>query len=254
MYNTTDFYGQQTGWHSEGAGSSLDKFSLQLSHAPSKIKKKWQLSSHSSGGHTAWGLKSCLSSCAPVIMALTLGCVILLWIIALITDGPDEMRNCVVLWPIVAGVVAIAILFVVLRCVEFCLKSGAKQKNQKTIKEPLGKKDSLRVPRRQGSSAECSTTDLEIDDKHISIVIAYIFLAFALFCVMIGSVIQFYTLDSSCYHHLEETVSELLLGYEVLAYTSVVILSVIGCVMVCSCLGIIIRCLTRDIIDDTTCK
>jgi len=150
----------------------------------------------------------------------------------------------------VAGVVAIAILFVFLTCVEFCLKPGAKQKDQKTIKEPLGKRDSLRVPRRQGSSPEYSTADLETDDQHICIVIAYVFLAFALFCVMIGSVIQFYTLDSSCYEHLEETVSELFLGYEILAYTSVVILSVIGCVLVCSCLGIVIKCWTRDMIDD----
>jgi len=248
MYNTTDVYGQQTGWHSDNAGSSIDKFSLQLSYAPSKIKKKWQVSSYSSSGHTVKGLKSCLSSCAPAIMALALGCVILLWIIALIADGPEEMRNCVVLWPVVAGVVVIAILFVILRCVELCLKPGANHKNKMT-EEPLGKRDSLRVPRRQGESAECST-DFETD-QHISIVIGYIFLAVALLCVMIGSVIQFYTLDSRCYHHLEDTVSELLLGYEVLAYTSVVILSVIGCVLVCLCLGIVIRCGTRDLVADT---
>jgi len=146
-----------------------------------------------------------------------------------------------------AGVVFIAVLFIFLRCAEFCLKLGRRRKKQKTVGQPLEMRDSLRMSWQTGTIPENGFSDNGSDHPHICIVSFYLLLVFALFCVMIGSVVQFYSLDSACYHHLQETVSELLLGYEVLAYTSVVILSMLGCLLVCLSLGIVINCCTRDI-------
>jgi len=251
MYNTTDVVEQQTGCPSGSVGSSVDKFSLQLSY-PSIVKKNKWLLGNSSSGHTIRGCKSCLSSCTPVIIILAIGCTILLWVLALIADGQEEMRSCAALWPTVATVVFIAIIFVFLRCAEWCLKSRVKQKNQMPVEEPLGNRDSLKVLNREETSPENISVEPGKDHQHMCIVISYACLGFALFCVMIGSVIQYFSLESSCYKHLHETVSDLLLGYEVLVYTSVVILSVLGCFVLCLCLGIVINCWTSDILDATS--
>jgi len=245
MYNTNDVHGQ-TSMYSGSDRSTVDKFSLQMSYAPSILKNINWLDDNGSTAETVREITSCLSSCAPIIMALILSCVIILWVVALIADGPNEMHNCVILWPILAGVLFIAVLFIFLRCAEFCLKRGRHRKKPKTVGEPLGMRDSLRMRRLSSTIPEDGYPNYRSDNWHIWIAMSYLLLVFALFCVMIGSVVQFYSLDSACYHHLQETVSQLLLGYEVLAYTSVVILCMLGCLLVCCCLAIVITCCTQD--------
>jgi len=178
------------------------------------------------------------------MIALALCCVIVLWVVGIIADGPDEMKSCVLLWPLVAGVLSIAILFLFLKCAEHCLKMRKSRKNKKTLGEPLGFRDSLRMYNHKPPTQESIIPMIYGYEQPICIILSYAFLLFALFCVMIGSVVQFYSLDSVCYHHLQETVSELLLGYEVLVYTSLVVLSIVGCCLVCLFTAIVINCCT----------
>lgn len=236
MYNTTEIKNSTNS--GSGGSVSADNFSLQMSWAPSILKNNIWFNDNSSGPTRRCGLRSCLSSCATIIMGLALGFIIVLWIVALIADGPDEMHTCVILWPVIAGVLIIVFLFICLRSAEYCMNLKKLRQNLKTVGEPLGMRDSLR---RNKHSETDNPPKYVFYHQHICIIVSYAFLAIALFSVMLASVVQFYSLDTDCYQHLENTVNELLLGYEVLAYTSVVLLSIFGCFFVCICSAILIN-------------
>jgi len=239
MYYTTEVAGKISLNSASIGSSSVDKFIL----SPSILKVRPKISENNTSTiETVKGLRNCMSTCASLITAFALTFVIVLWVVALVVDGPDEMHNCVLLWPIVTAVLVIAFLFIFLRCTECCLKMRHSRKNKKNVGEPLGMRDSLRNYKSKTETHILSFSPVMSYEKPRCIIMSYAFLVFALFCVMLASVVQYFTLDTNCLDHLQETVSELLLGYEVLAYTSVVVLSMVGCFVTCFCMAIVINC------------
>jgi len=182
-----------------------------------------------------------------VMIALALIFVIVLWVMALIADGPDETHICATIWPVVAGVLFVAISFFVLKIVELYLKERVKRKNTEEQKSTIDElKDSgnysLRLDVGRRSDPEPISLLLEYK-QHPCMGYCYFFLAFSLFVIMIVSVVQYFSLSSDCYHHLRHNIDELLLGYQVLAYLSVIVLSIMGFILLCCVLAIIIhRC------------
>lgn len=237
MYQTVDRLKTSGATHQQG-NSFSEKFSIRSSY-DNVIFKNQGLKAKGSGSETTlesvhW-LKDFCTTFLSVNIGLALTFVIVLWLVALIADGPDEMHSCVIIWPVVAGVLAIAVLFLILKVAEFFLKERVKKRN---IKETKIGFDSLRLDSRRGSDP----ANFSVYHRHSFIGVCYIFLAFSLFVIMIVSVAQYFSLSSSCYHHLEHNVEELLLGYQVLAYLSVVVLSIVGCLLSCFLLGIVINC------------
>lgn len=180
-----------------------------------------------------------------VIIALALAFVIVLWLMALIADGPDETHSCVIIWPVIAGVLAIAVLFLILKVVDFCLIERAQKRYINETVKAVEENDSLRLDSRRRSDPAI----FSVYHRHSFIPVCYIFLVFSLFVIMIVSVAQYFSLSSSCYHHLEHNVEELLLGYQVLAYLSVVVLGIVGCLLSCFLLGIVINCCSSKHVD-----
>merc|ERR1719285_750756 len=154
------------------------------------------------------------------------------------------MTSCAALWPVVVSVLVVTLLFIVLRCVEYWLKR--KHKDVKKPKSPLGVEDSLSKQQEPQVQQVEDTTDNFIPYyQHMGIILSYTVLIFIVFCIMIASVVQYFSLSSECYHHLEHTVMDLLLGYQVLAFTSIVVLSIFSCFLVCILLAIGINCCTH---------
>jgi len=254
MYHTTDVAGgvkRGSRQNSGGEGATADeKFSLKFSYAPYFFRwKKYAYSETASTVSTAKGLRDCFTTCILLLMALCLTFVIVLWVVALIADGPDETHSCVILWPIVAGVLIISVLFIFLGGLEYCLKELHRRRNLREAKarSPLGLKDSLQVDgqkRKKGN--EIPGRAYIVYQQHICVTCTYFLLTLSLLCVMIASVAQYFTLDSSCYEHLQINVEELLLGYEVLAYMSAVVLSLLSCILVCLLFGVIVKCIIRE--------
>jgi len=251
MYHTTDVNGEvKSGLGSNSGGESAgidEKFSLQFSYATNIFGwGKQPLSDSASTVVSTKGLKDCCTTCISILVALCLTFIIVLWVVALIADGPDEFHSCVILWPIVAGILIISVLFILLRGGEYCIRELHRHRNLRKAAEgapigPLGVKDSLKI-HRQGE-VEAPVKNFVVYEQHTCVSVSYVLLTLALFAVMIASVVQYFTLDSSCYTHLQDNVEELLLGYEVLAYMSVVVLSLLSCVLSCLLFGIIVRCL-----------
>jgi len=230
-------------------GSSYsDKLSLRSSWAPI-IWKRSELKAMGSGSettlHSVQGVTDCCITFLVVMIALALIFVIVLWIMALIADGPDETHICATIWPVVAGVLAIAISFFVLKVVELCLKKRLRKKNIEEQKSTIDEsKDSgnysLRLDITRRSDPEPTSILLEYK-QHPCIGGCYLFLTFSLLVIMTVSVVQYFSLSAACYHHMEHNIDELLLGYQVLAYLSVVVLSIFGFILSCFVLAVVIH-------------
>jgi len=251
MYRTVDRRKKDLALNQTGTASSLsEKFSLRSSWAPI-IWKSRELRPVGSGSETTLnsvrGITDCCITFLLVMIALALTFVIVLWIMALIADGPDETHICATIWPVVAGVLAVAISFFVLKIVELYLKEKVKKKNTEEQKSTIDEsKDlgnyslSLRLDIGRRSDPEPVPILLEYK-QHPYVGGCYFFLTFSLFVIMIVSVAQYFSLSSNCYHHLRHNIDELLLGYQVLAYLSVIVLSIIGFIFSCCVFAIIIH-------------
>jgi len=242
MYKTTDYNVSNTIVPKEGTATNdyADNMVEEITFRKLFYLNKSELSDSFSSTRSVKSLKDCCTIFLSVICALTFSFVIVLWVVSLIADGPDEMHGCVVLWPIVAGTLLIAVLFLLLRCGEYCCK-----RRQSVENEPLGQKDSLKKQRDKESDIPISKFWF-FKQKNRCVIKSYFLLSLALFCIMVASVVQFFTLDPDCYKLLSREVSELLLGYEVLAYASVVVLSILGCFITCFLIGVFIYCCSNS--------
>jgi len=210
--------------------------------------RKYQTSDSATTTSTADGLRDCFTTTILLIVALCLTFIVVLWLVSLIVDGPIETHRCVTLWPIVAGVLIICFLFLSLGSCDYCIWKLNRRRNMRTAWErsTLGQNDSLQIERRQNIGSTVGGTNGGYNvayQQHSCVSWCYLFLTIALFCLMISSVWQYFSLDSSCYSELKVNVEELLLGYELLAYMSTVVLSLISFVLLCCICGIFLKCL-----------
>lgn len=187
--------------------------------------------------------RRCCGTMITIILVLSITFIIVLWVVALIIAGPDETHSCVILWPIIAGVLILGASFAILRIGEWCIKKRRKKLRKKA---PFGNhKSSLEArpttttgpPTSSGRSSGASSSGLVPYVRNSKFYVCYIVLAFLLFVIMIASVVQYFTLDPVCKQHLADHVEELLLGYEILAYISLVVLSILACCMTCFLFG-----------------
>jgi len=149
--------------------------------------------------------------------------VIVLYVVTILAEGRDDgLQNCVIVWPIAVGVLTIFSLFLFLNGYEFCLRQ---KRNRR--RETLRGSFDMYLWRGDTYSVE-EHVDYE---RSRCLWISYLFLTFALFCIMIVSVEQYFSLDSSCYSNLKHSVDDILLGYEVLAYMSVAVISLLACII-----------------------
>jgi len=245
MYNTTDVNGlaSQQGVYNHRI------LTLQMSKDPNFFYQNRDFSVSSSTVHPTKGLNDCCATFFSVLVALSLSFLIALWIVAMIADGPDEFHkdkkdSCLILWPNVLGVLLIAVLFLLLRCSDYCYKVVNRRRNIQMANQPLGMMDSLQTQCRR--EADIPVVSFIVYQRLTCITMSYLFLTFALFCIIIASVVQFFSLDSECYHHLRQNVNELLLGYKVLAYIGVVVLATLACLLICLLFGITVHCCNKE--------
>jgi len=244
MYLTTDEIAKH-GWHRNSRPESPEadeRFSL-----PRILgwRKNQSIETATTSG-TAKGLRDFVTTIILLIMALCLTFVIVLWLVSLIADGPIETHTCVALWPIVAGVVIVCFLCLFLRVVDWWMQELFRRKNLRNAKArpALGRNDSLQIERQIGQKiGDTYGGYYVVYEQHSCVTWSYLFLTLALLCLMISSVWQYFTLDSSCYEQLQVNVEELMLGYELLAYMSAVVLSLISCLLVCCLFAMILECL-----------
>jgi len=247
MYNTTNV--RKSSPALEGADATSEKSAVHHSSAINHFfRNKEDISDCSSTAHSVVRLRNCCTTILCVLATISFSFVIILWIVALIVDGQREMRGCVILWPIVAGVLFIAVLLILLRCTEHCCILMKRKRNLKVSKDPLAGEDSLKM--HGHCNADIPKVEYVVYKQHTCIMMTYWFLTLALFCIMVTSVVQFFSLSSECFHHLQHNVNELLLGFEVLAYVSVVFLSILGCIFTCLLFGIVVHCCKTERIED----
>lgn len=222
---------------------STDKFLLQISGH--NFFRRQPRSENMSSVDSYVELKGYCTSCVSFIIFIAIGIVIVLWVAALIIDGPVEWHSCVILWPLVLGVLIIGAVFLILRFVENCLRWRWHRRNVKLAEQPIMMKDSLVVDQcRKCGRSQPKLGDFIVYRQHMCVRLSYAFLAFALLCMMIASDVQYFTLSSNCYNHLQHDMKELLLGYKILAYMSVVVLSTVGCFISCMLFAVMIKCCT----------
>lgn len=244
MYRTTNDE-VKPGWHQNSSTESPvvdERFSLPYIFRWRKNPN----SSSSTSSSTAKGLRDFCTKIILLIMSLCLTFVIVLWSVSLIADGPIETHRCITLWPIVAGVLVICFLFLILGGVDYCMHELNRRKNLKNAhaRSALGRHDSLQIERPiRKKIGDTYGGHYVVYHQHSCVTWSYLFLTIALLCLMISSVWQYFTLGSSCYSRLKANVKELLLGYELLAYMSAVVLSIISCIIVCCLFAIILECL-----------
>lgn len=260
MYETTDEMYKTTDENDEGRNSSqkievkslsgadspsTENFILRMSAGRNFLRKQ---NDNMSSVDSAKELKGYCRTCVSLIIFFAIGTVFVLWVAALIIDRPVELHSCIILWPLVAGVLFIGAVFVILRCCERCLRWSWHRRNLRMAEQPILKKDSLveGCPICTRSRAEPNSDAFIVYKQHTCIKLSYAFLGFALFCIMIACDIQFFTLRKNCYDHLRENMKELLLGYEILAYMGVFAFSIFGCLCTCTLFGIVIKCCTPD--------
>jgi len=250
MYRTVDRRKKDVAPNQTGSSYS-EKFSLRSSWAPI-IWKRRELRAVGSGSETTLssvrGLTDCCITFMLVMISLALIFVIVLWIMALIADGPDETHICATIWPVVAGVLAVAFSFFVLKIVELYLKERKKKNidEHKSADESKGSANySLRLDIGRRSDPEPVSIFLEYR-QHPCIGGCYFFLTFSLFVIMIVSVVQYFSLSSDCYRHMEHKIDELLLGYQVLAYLSITVLGFMGLILSCCVLAVILHCCSEN--------
>jgi len=244
MYFTTDERVKHV-WHQNSSPESPEadeRFSLPYIFRWRKNQK----SDASTTSSTAKGLRDFVTTIILLIVSLCLTFVLVLWLVSLIADGPVETHTCVALWPIVAGVVIVCFLFIFLGVVDYCMQELFRRKNLRNAKArpSLGRNDSLQIERPIGKKTGNTYGGYYVVyEQHSCVTWSYIFLTLTLLCLMISSVWQYFTLDSTCYAQLQVNVEELMLGYELLAYMSLVVLSLLGCLLVCCLFAMIIECL-----------
>jgi len=213
-----------------------EKNLFQITYSPRMFPWRQAADSRSSASSTR-GIGRC-AKCLFILLGLGLTFVIAVWVYALVAEGPYELhRNCVILWPIVAGVLIISALFLCLSGYDFFMKRKKERENTKRG-SPLGLKASLDIYLRAGEYVGY--------ERHSCVEWSYLCLIFALLCFMIASVEQYFSLDESCYSYLKNDIDDLLLGYEVLAYISVVVLSLLGCFIFLIFVGILVYCGNRN--------
>jgi predicted cation transporter len=125
------------------------------------------------------------------------------------------------------------------------MKEKKKRKNLKKAGAPLRARDSLNIVNRKRVNSDI-VVEYDIYERHTCVILSYVFLVVALFCIMIASVAQYFSLNSSCYSHLEDNVAELLLGYKILAFMSVTVLGLLACLVSCLLFAIIANCFNRE--------
>jgi len=244
MYLTTDEAAKH-GWHQNSSPQSPEadeRFSLSYILG----WRKNQNSENSTTSSTAKGVRNFATTIILLIMALCLTFVIVLWLVSLIADGPFETHTCVALWPIVAGVLIVCFLCLFLKGVDFWMQELFRRKNLRNAKAraALGRNDSLKIERQKGQKIGNTYGGYYVVyEQHSCVTWSYLFLTLALLCLMISSVWQYFTLDSNCYEQLQVSVEELMLGYELLAYMSAVVLSIISCLLVCCFSAMMLECL-----------
>lgn len=172
----------------------------------------------------------CCTTALFMLLVVGLTFVIVLWVVALLADGlDDELHHCVILWPIVAGVSAIFILFFFLNGYEFCIRRKKRRENRSLDSLDTNASNSIYCRRRESRIVEW----YDSYERSRCLWVSYLFLTFALLCVMTASVEQYFSLDSRCYSNLQHNLENLVVSYEVLAYMSVAVLSLLACI---SCL------------------
>jgi len=222
-----------------GSGSS-DKLSVKISPGPDVFTGKKQLSECSEYGGSMRGLKRFFANVLYLIVFLPLCIVILLWIVALILDGPNHIKSCVIVWPLFTGLLIVAFLYVLIRCYVYC-------KSEKTCEE-----EEISMVNKDQFSDHGQAEYYQPEGKyvlykqHFCITVSYGFLIFSMICIMIVSVIQFFSLEYNCSKDFKTAMEEVFLGYEILVYLSIVVLSILGCLLTCLMFAILVNCFTRD--------
>lgn len=225
-----------------------DKLSLRLSTRFGNRPGKRMSCTNSEVGCSLEGLKDCMATFFSLVLFLCLCVVIVLWILALIIDGPGSMQGCVVVWPLMAGVLGVAFLYILLRCVVYCLPEESSED---------GIEEGIMINMDSMTTEGEAIPEYEADTKHVllkqhyCIKLSYGFLILALLCIMIASVVQFFSLKHKCYRGFKKKMEEVVLGYEILVYMSVVILSTLGCFITCFFIAIVITCCNRDRLSST---
>jgi len=222
-----------------GSGSS-DKLSIKVSPSSDVFTRKKQLSECSEYGGSICGFKRFFANVLYLIVFLPLCIIILLWIVALILDGPNHMKSCVIVWPLLTGLLIVAFLFVLIRCYVYCHSEKACEEEEKPMmnKDPFCDYGQAEYYQPEGKNV--------LYKQHFCIRVSYGFLIFSLVCIMIVSVIQFFSLEYNCSKDFKMAREEVFLGYEILAYWSIVVLSILGCLLSCLMLALLVNCFTRD--------
>jgi len=229
---------------SEADSGSTDKFLIRMSTTGGNFLRRKPRSDNMSSVDSYVELKDYCTSCVSFIIFFALGIVIVLWVAALIIDGPVEWHSCVILWPLVLGVMFIGSVFLILWFSENCLRRRWHRRNLKLAEQPIVMKDSLVDQCQKCEKVHTEADEFVVYERHTCLRLSYAFLAFALLCIMIVSDVQYFTLGSNCYKHLRDDMKELLLGYKILAYVSIVVFSILGCFFTCMLFGIVIKCCT----------
>lgn len=246
MYNTTSVLSKPANGSAIAANPSdhessvtTDKLSIKISARVGLCNRKKRTSEHSFSHHSVARYKRFIASCLSWVLLLSLGTVIVLWIIALIIDGPDDMQSCVVVWPFFTGVLVVAFFYILLRCFAYHHSEKHYEERRNTTIE--------------SSSVSWEQQDWEQPDEyfvlyqqHICITLLYGALLLSLVCIMIASVSQFFSIGYDCYLDFKNAREEVMLGYQILAYMSVVVLSIMGCLLTCVMFGILVSCCTPD--------
>lgn len=161
----------------------------------------------------------CLSFmfCCPLILVIGVG------IVALILDKRDFLSSCGIVWPLLTGVFILGVLYIILMRVLYCiLEKYSKEARKPIIITKVSFSD-------EGYQQFPIKYIYELDPF---LKLSYLLLIFLLLCVVIGSG-YFFSSGYACYKELREGVEELMLGYQILFYASIVVFSILGCIFSC---------------------
>merc|ERR1719447_2018423 len=122
-------------------------------------------------------MKRVFASCLSIVSFITLIVVIVLWIVALIIDGPGDSHSCVVVWPLMTAVLVVAFLYLLLRCSVYCYF-------KKCLNEGSLMRDSSSMQRQKSYDQQEEQYILRV--RHPCIALSYGILLCALIFIMIA--------------------------------------------------------------------
>lgn len=223
MYNTTSVIYNASNGHAKMNGNSYDEIGSQSSECNSKVPSCSTLTS------------GCfVVKCLSFMFFCPLGIVIGLGIAALILDKQDFLSSCGIVWPLLTGLLIVAILYCILMSVVYCIQEKyTNEARNPIIISKISFSD-------EGYQQHPIKYVYELDPYHK---VSYWFLIFLLLCVVIGSVTYIFTPGYTCYYEFKEGVEELMLGYQILVYANIVVFCILGCFFSCFIYRIMMNCL-----------